>query len=95
MACPPCAGQVVSGQVRHCGVPMDSPAIGMFRVQIGWLRHPRAGAAQSHRARLLGAAQINEELAEELKRRPCVTSASVALLENGLPFIEADEMDPP
>src|SRR5712692_1743951 len=39
--------QVVGGHVRYYGVPMNSPAIGMFRFQVGWLWH-RALAWRSH-----------------------------------------------
>jgi RNA-directed DNA polymerase len=39
--------QVVGGHIRYYGVPMNSPAIGMFRFQVGWLWH-RALARRSH-----------------------------------------------
>jgi len=39
--------QVVGGHVRYYGVPMNGPAIGMFRFQVGWLWH-RALARRSH-----------------------------------------------
>jgi RNA-directed DNA polymerase len=39
--------QVVSGHVRYYGVPMNGPAIGMFRFRVGWLWH-RALARRSH-----------------------------------------------
>jgi len=39
--------QVVSGHTRYYGVPMNSPAIVMFRFQVGWLWH-RALARRSH-----------------------------------------------
>jgi group II intron reverse transcriptase/maturase len=39
--------QVVSGHVRYYGVPMNGPAIAMFRYQVGWLWH-RALARRSH-----------------------------------------------
>jgi group II intron reverse transcriptase/maturase len=39
--------RVVSGHVRYYGVPMNGPAIGMFRFQVGWLWH-RALARRSH-----------------------------------------------
>lgn len=39
--------QVVSGHVRYYGVPMNGPAIGLFRFQVGWLWH-RALARRSH-----------------------------------------------
>jgi hypothetical protein len=40
-------GQVVSGHTRYYGVPMNSAAIVMFRLQVGWLWH-RALARRSH-----------------------------------------------
>jgi group II intron reverse transcriptase/maturase len=39
--------QVVSGHIRYYGVPMNGPAIGMFRHQVGGLWH-RALARRSH-----------------------------------------------
>jgi group II intron reverse transcriptase/maturase len=39
--------QVVSGHVRYYGVPMNSPAIALFRFQVGWLWY-RALARRSH-----------------------------------------------
>ncbi len=39
--------QVVGGHIRYYGVPMNSPAIAMFRFQVGWLWH-RALARRSH-----------------------------------------------
>jgi hypothetical protein len=39
--------QVVRGHVRYYGVPMNSPAIGLFRFQVGRLWH-RALARRSH-----------------------------------------------
>ncbi|MGH2375436.1 MAG: reverse transcriptase domain-containing protein [bacterium] len=39
--------QVVGGHIRYYGVPMNSPAIGMFRFQVGRLWH-RALARRSH-----------------------------------------------
>jgi len=39
--------QIVGGHVRYYGVPMNGPAIGMFRFQVGWLWH-RALARRSH-----------------------------------------------
>ena len=39
--------QVVGGHIRYYGVPMNGPAIGMFRFQAGWLWH-RALARRSH-----------------------------------------------
>jgi RNA-directed DNA polymerase len=39
--------QVVGGHVRYYGVPLNGPAIGMFRFQVGWLWH-RALARRSH-----------------------------------------------
>jgi RNA-directed DNA polymerase len=39
--------QVVGGHIRYYGVPMNSPAIGMFRFQVGGLWH-RALARRSH-----------------------------------------------
>jgi len=38
--------QVVGGHIRYYGVPMNGPAIGMFRFQVGWLWH-RALARRS------------------------------------------------
>jgi group II intron reverse transcriptase/maturase len=38
--------QVVSGHTRYYGVPMNSPAIALFRFQVGWLWH-RALARRS------------------------------------------------
>ena len=40
-------GQVVGGHIRYYGVPMNGPAISMFRFQVGWLWH-RALARRSH-----------------------------------------------
>jgi RNA-directed DNA polymerase len=39
--------QVVGGHIRYYGVPMNSPAIAMFRFRVGWLWH-RALARRSH-----------------------------------------------
>ena len=39
--------QVVSGHTRYYGVPMNSPAIALFRYRVGWLWH-RALARRSH-----------------------------------------------
>jgi group II intron reverse transcriptase/maturase len=39
--------QVVSGHTRYYGVPMNSPAIALFRFRVGWLWH-RALARRSH-----------------------------------------------
>jgi group II intron reverse transcriptase/maturase len=39
--------QVVGGHIRYYGVPMNSPAIALFRFQVGWLWH-RALARRSH-----------------------------------------------
>jgi RNA-directed DNA polymerase len=39
-------GQVVGGHIRYYGVPMNGPAIGMFRFRVGWLWH-RALARRS------------------------------------------------
>ena len=39
--------QVVGGHIRYYGVPMNGPAIAMFRFQVGWLWH-RALARRSH-----------------------------------------------
>ncbi len=39
--------QVVSGHIRYYGVPTNSPALAMFRFQVGWLWH-RALARRSH-----------------------------------------------
>jgi len=38
--------QVVGGHIRYYGVPMNSPAIALFRFQVGWLWH-RALARRS------------------------------------------------
>ncbi len=43
--------QVVGGHIRYYGVPMNGPAIGMFRFQVGWLWH-RALARRSHTGHL-------------------------------------------
>ena len=40
-------GQVVGGHTRYYGVPMNSPAIALFRFRVGWLWH-RALARRSH-----------------------------------------------
>ena len=40
-------GAVVRGHVQYYGVPMNSPAIALFRFQVGWLWH-RALARRSH-----------------------------------------------
>jgi hypothetical protein len=39
--------QVVGGHIRYDGVPMNSPAIALFRFQVGWLWHG-ALARRSH-----------------------------------------------
>jgi group II intron reverse transcriptase/maturase len=39
--------QVVGGHIRYYGVPMNGPAIALFRFQVGWLWH-RALARRSH-----------------------------------------------
>ena len=39
--------QVVGGHIRYYGVPMNGPALSMFRFQVGWLWH-RALARRSH-----------------------------------------------
>ncbi len=39
--------QVVGGHIRYYGVPMNSPAIALFRFRVGWLWH-RALARRSH-----------------------------------------------
>jgi hypothetical protein len=41
--------QVVSGYTRYYGVPMNSPAIALFRFRVGWLWN-RALARRSHTA---------------------------------------------
>jgi RNA-directed DNA polymerase len=40
-------GQVVGGHTRYYGVPMNGPAIALFRFRVGWLWH-RALARRSH-----------------------------------------------
>jgi RNA-directed DNA polymerase len=40
-------GRVVSGHTRYYGVPMNGPAIALFRFRVGWLWH-RALARRSH-----------------------------------------------
>jgi RNA-directed DNA polymerase len=39
--------QVVRGHIRYYGVPMNSPALALFRFRVGWLWH-RALARRSH-----------------------------------------------
>ena len=43
---------VVSGHFRYYGVPMNAPALHIFRFQIGWLWH-RALSRRSQNGRLL------------------------------------------
>ena len=45
---------VVSGHFRYYGVPMNAPALHLFRFQIGLALAPRAVAAQPERPRPLG-----------------------------------------
>ena len=43
---------VVSGHFRYYGVPMNAPALHIFRLQIGWLWH-RALSRRSQNGRIL------------------------------------------
>jgi group II intron reverse transcriptase/maturase len=43
---------VVDGHIRYYGVPMNSPALGLFRFQVGWLWH-RALSRRSQNGRVL------------------------------------------
>jgi RNA-directed DNA polymerase len=43
---------VVGGHIRYYGVPMNSPALSMFRSQVGWLWH-RALSRRSQKGRVL------------------------------------------
>jgi RNA-directed DNA polymerase len=45
-------GSVVGGHIRYYGVPMNSPALHVFRFQVGWLWH-RALSRRSQKGRLL------------------------------------------
>ena len=42
---------VVGGHIRYYGVPMNSPALSVFRFRVGWLWH-RALARRSHKGRV-------------------------------------------
>jgi RNA-directed DNA polymerase len=53
-------GSVVEGHCRYYGVPMNSPALGLFRFQVGWLwqrtlsrRSQRGGVTWARMARLI------------------------------------------
>jgi hypothetical protein len=43
---------VVGGHIRYYGVPMNSPALQLFRFQVGWLWH-RALSRRSQNGRVL------------------------------------------
>src|SRR2546427_4485102 len=45
-------GSVVGGHIRYYGVPMNSPALHVFRFQVGWLWH-RALSRRSQKGRVL------------------------------------------
>jgi RNA-directed DNA polymerase len=47
-------GVVVGGHIRYYGVPMNSPALHLFRFQVGWLWH-RALSRRSQNGRVLWA----------------------------------------
>jgi hypothetical protein len=62
---------VVSGHFRYYGVPMNTPALHIFRFQIGWLWHRAAFAAQSERPHPLGPhAAADQPLAPSCSRLP-------------------------
>ena len=47
-----CLRSVVSGHFRYYGVPMNAPALHIFRFQVGWLWH-RALSRRSQNGRIL------------------------------------------